>query len=166
MKNLLVIFILLSVSIGVFGQEEENISKNENEVGQKLVRIWKEDSQKLLNLIVELRKFKLESNDTDIQKKYKKEQLAKKIIEINKKKKGITIELKKVKVEDVEEEKDVSIYGYEKMLIAVNSLHKKASGNSIATKKEIIAIMKKAKRAKKVKKKARLTKKQKTKNKN
>jgi hypothetical protein len=106
MKNLIYIILILSVSICLFGQEKESQDLSQNKIEnekEERIKLWKEDSKLIMSIISELREYRADNNDTEIQSKYKKEQLKKKLYEANIKYKGKEIKLNKVMVEDVEE---------------------------------------------------------------
>ncbi len=88
---------------------------------------WKSDSTTIMNLIKDVRSFKKDYNDTDIQSEYKNEQMNKTVIKINKKYINTIITLHAVRVRDVTPEKVISDYGIKQRNLIINELKKNQS---------------------------------------
>lgn len=110
-------------SEGDFSADDEDKKIELNEYYQK----WKADSAIILNLIADVRKYKIDANDSEVQAKERKMNLERKNVELNKRYHNTILSLGCVMVKEVKPEQVLSEYGKQQARNLISKLRKDPS---------------------------------------
>lgn len=124
MKRILVLFSLFFTFVLI---AQETINENDDIESINEIKAEKqaaENSNKLYQIIENLRKYEIESKDTDLQRKSKEANLKADLIKLNRELKGEKILLRGIKLENIEEETKLSKRGEKKLQEKFNELKK------------------------------------------
>ncbi|HRX16454.1 MAG TPA: hypothetical protein P5123_09075 [Spirochaetota bacterium] len=134
MKNVVVLFTVLFFNILLFSEENtENIND---------IKIWKSDSKKIVPILAEIRKYKINDKDTEIQIEYKKNKQKEISKSLNKSYVGKTLSLKRAHIVDITEVKEKNEKHMRISMSVLNNYYTKTR-KKIATDNDIEIIVKK-----------------------
>jgi hypothetical protein len=117
--TILTLATFLTVISPLNSQEEQQESEHESRRAA-----WEKDSETILSILADIRQYRENSNDTDLQAKHKKKKFDEELSRLNRQYLNQTLKLNFVKVKNVTTEKVLSQYGFQSAKKIISNMKK------------------------------------------